>query len=105
LDSGFIFIIFAMSCPAGTPSRLPRIRLPCASDTIGSFTTVGGRLSSGMASFVSMSRAWLRGLVGAPGTVKNRHHSISKAAGSERFPRRSGELGSNSGAPPAALSV
>jgi hypothetical protein len=105
LDSGFIFIIFATSCPAGRPSRLPRIRLRCASDTIGSFTTVDGSSSSGMASFVSISRAWLRGVIGAPGTGKNRHHSISKAAGSGRLPRRSGLLSANSGTPPAALSV
>jgi hypothetical protein len=69
-DSGFIFISFATSCPAGRPSRLPRIRLRCASDTIGSFNTVGGKFSRGMASFVSINRAALRGLVGAPDTRK-----------------------------------
>jgi hypothetical protein len=90
-DSGFIFINFATSCPAGKRSRLPRIRLRCASDTIGSLTTVDGSFNRGIASFVSINRAGFRGLVGAPGTGKNRHHSISKSAGSGRPPRRSGE--------------
>jgi hypothetical protein len=81
------------------------MRLRSASETIGSLTTVGGRVSSGMASLASISRAGLRGPDGAPGTSKNRHHSIWNAAGSGRDPRRSGPSAANMGTPPAALSV
>jgi hypothetical protein len=47
------------------------------------FTTVGGWSRSGMASLVSISRAWLRGLAGAP-APENPPPLDHKAAGSRR---------------------
>jgi hypothetical protein len=69
------------------------------------FTTVGGWSRGGMASLVSISRAWLRGLAGAPGHRKKPATTRSQSGWQPAAPRRSGNFSSNSGTPPAALSV
>ncbi len=75
----------ATSCPEGSSSRAPRVRLRSISE--GRLPPIsGGSAASGSASLVSISRVCWRASDPAPATSKNRAHSIVQNGGRIRNP-------------------